>query len=134
MSDEEKKISTLAMTAEEIALIRESLISRRSAIVSQQAKQLSALGSADKHHIADLEEMSSDSADADQLCSIVDLGSSTIESIDSALGKIDSGSYGNCEDCGDPIARARLKYLPFAAVCVDCQRKREAMPRFDDDE
>jgi DnaK suppressor protein len=39
-----------------------------------------------------------------------------------ALQKIEDGSFGNCERCGEPIADKRLEALPFARYCIDCQR------------
>ena len=39
-----------------------------------------------------------------------------------ALGKIDDGSFGSCERCGEPIADKRLDALPFARHCITCQR------------
>jgi len=47
--------------------------------------------------------------------------------IDEAIGKIDEGTYGKCEDCGEDISVERLKVLPFAIYCVDCQEKREQL-------
>ena len=44
-----------------------------------------------------------------------------IEEIDRALAKIDAGTYGICEHCGQPIAEARLEALPYAALCVACK-------------
>jgi DnaK suppressor protein len=44
-----------------------------------------------------------------------------VEEIDRALSKIESGSYGVCERCGEPIKRARLKALPYAALCIGCK-------------
>jgi DnaK suppressor protein len=41
--------------------------------------------------------------------------------IDRALAKIDSGSYGRCEQCGQQIPDARLQALPQAALCVACK-------------
>ena len=45
----------------------------------------------------------------------------TVEEIDRALAKIDAGTYGICERCGQPIPKARLKVLPYAALCVACK-------------
>src|SRR5437763_5782476 len=39
-----------------------------------------------------------------------------------ALQKIDNGSFGECERCGEAIADKRLEALPFARYCIDCQR------------
>jgi DnaK suppressor protein len=41
--------------------------------------------------------------------------------IDRALAKIDSGTYGRCEQCGEQIPDARLQALPQAALCVACK-------------
>ena len=44
-----------------------------------------------------------------------------VDEIDRALAKIDIGTYGLCEQCGQPIPRPRLKALPYAALCVSCK-------------
>jgi DnaK suppressor protein len=44
-----------------------------------------------------------------------------IAEIDRALGKIDLGTYGICEQCGRDIPPARLQALPYAALCVACK-------------
>jgi len=46
-----------------------------------------------------------------------------LEQVEAALDKIADGTYGTCEDCGAPIAPARLEALPWAAQCIDCQRR-----------
>lgn len=38
-----------------------------------------------------------------------------------ALERIESGEYGQCTECGDPIGLARLEVLPEADLCVGCQ-------------
>jgi Prokaryotic dksA/traR C4-type zinc finger len=49
----------------------------------------------------------------------------TLVAIDGALGRLDAGSYGRCEGCGDAIGSIRLEALPHAAFCVRCQRRAE---------
>ena len=44
-----------------------------------------------------------------------------VDEIDRALAKLDAGTYGVCERCGEPIKRARLKALPYAALCIACK-------------
>jgi DnaK suppressor protein len=44
-----------------------------------------------------------------------------VDEIDRALAKIDGGTYGICEKCGQPLPKARLKALPYAALCVQCK-------------
>jgi DnaK suppressor protein len=47
----------------------------------------------------------------------------------SALQKIESGAFGACERCGEPIPERRLEALPFARHCIDCQRLAEEEER-----
>ena len=48
-----------------------------------------------------------------------------LKRVDRALEKFHDGCYGYCECCGEPIDFARLKALPDARFCLQCQRKRE---------
>jgi DnaK suppressor protein len=44
-----------------------------------------------------------------------------LASVDHALEKIQKGTYGNCDNCGKPIAPERLEALPQASLCMDCK-------------
>src|SRR5262249_14969272 len=44
-----------------------------------------------------------------------------LHDVDRALERLDAGTYGICERCDRPIARARLEALPFVTFCIDCQ-------------
>lgn len=44
----------------------------------------------------------------------------TVRDIDSALIRLDEGTYGMCSSCGTPIPAARLELVPWAALCVPC--------------
>ncbi len=46
-----------------------------------------------------------------------------------ALQRLHGGDYGQCEECGEPIAPARLRVLPEVTTCVRCQDKIERMSR-----
>lgn len=45
--------------------------------------------------------------------------------IDAALGRIDAGTYGRCERCGDAIEAERLEAIPWATLCIDDKRRAE---------
>jgi RNA polymerase-binding transcription factor DksA len=47
----------------------------------------------------------------------------TLGAVEAALKRIDDGSYGTCEICGGPIGEERLRALPWAALCIDDQRR-----------
>ena len=43
-----------------------------------------------------------------------------VAEVESAIRRLEDGSYGNCESCGEPIATARLEALPATRLCVTC--------------
>jgi DnaK suppressor protein len=45
--------------------------------------------------------------------------------IERALARIEEGSYGVCESCGEPIGKARLQAFPRAVLCVSCKQREE---------
>jgi DnaK suppressor protein len=45
-----------------------------------------------------------------------------LKEVDAALARIEAGTYGRCGSCGGPIAEARLDALPWAPLCIECQR------------
>ena len=49
----------------------------------------------------------------------------TIDQIEASLRKIDKGIYGICEYCRQPIPKKRMKALPFARYCINCQQTHE---------
>lgn len=48
-----------------------------------------------------------------------------LKQVNSALRRLGNGTYGLCVECNKPIDTARLKAIPYAELCMDCQRKRE---------
>ncbi len=48
-----------------------------------------------------------------------------LQEVEAAIRRMEEGTYGICQACGRPIDIARLKAIPFAALCLDCQSKRE---------
>lgn len=48
-----------------------------------------------------------------------------LQAIDQALGRIEAGNFGRCNDCDQPIARARLQAYPAAIRCATCQTEFE---------
>ena len=52
-----------------------------------------------------------------------------ISKIDSALRRIDDGSYGYCEETGDPISLARLDARPIATLSLEAQERHERRER-----
>ncbi len=64
----------------------------------------------------------SSSFDADNVLSILFAGrlAAALKDIERALQKVEEGTYGYCEECGEKIAPERLRLIPFALYCVSC--------------
>jgi len=56
---------------------------------------------------------------------LIQMKSETLNKINEALHRLDDGTYGNCFECGEEIAHPRLRALPFAVRCKDCEETRE---------
>lgn len=76
--------------------------------------------------VRDTEEQSVDDFVQDVDFALMEMKSETLRRIDEALRRVGAGLYGVCEDCGNDIAEARLKAVPFATLCVQCQEREES--------
>jgi DnaK suppressor protein len=56
---------------------------------------------------------------------LLNMSSETLRNIDRALERLEEGTYGTCEECGLEIGERRLKAMPFARYCVNCQEEKE---------
>ena len=57
---------------------------------------------------------------------LLQLKAETLDKIEDALRRIEAGGYGDCASCGGEISERRLRALPFARRCKDCEEAREA--------
>jgi DnaK suppressor protein len=62
---------------------------------------------------------------------LIQMKADTLSKIDVALRRIDGDNYGICFECGDEITGARLRALPFAVRCKDCEETREVAEQRD---
>lgn len=56
---------------------------------------------------------------------LIQMKAETLQKIDEALSRLEEGSYGYCFECGEEISERRLRALPFAVRCKDCEEARE---------
>jgi DnaK suppressor protein len=68
-------------------------------------------------HMADL---GSDNFEQEFTLSLMENEEDTLMAIESALERIEDGTYGQCEECGVKIPKARLNAIPYAPLCVKC--------------
>ena len=56
---------------------------------------------------------------------LIQMKAETLNKVDDALARLEQSTYGNCFECGDEIAEKRLRALPFAVRCKDCEEAKE---------
>jgi DnaK suppressor protein len=60
---------------------------------------------------------------------VADIRRSQLTQLEEAQRRLEMGTYGRCESCGEAIDLQRLKSVPFTAYCIDCQRLQEGPSR-----
>lgn len=68
-------------------------------------------------------------ADVETHASLIERAEYRLKAIDAAFNRLERGRYGFCDQCGEEIPIARLRAMPFAVCCVDCQEKRDRRVR-----
>ena len=78
-------------------------------------------GTADNH----LGETATATLDREIDYSLEENSEQVLRAIDGALRRIEDGTFGICQTCGQPISEERLEAIPYATQCIDCRRKGE---------
>ena len=123
----EKGSATLKFSNADLAQFRKSLIALRESIVGKTATlKTNALEQT-------IDRAGEDEDGSDSFMRLQNLGqvgeqNKTLQKIDEALHRIEDGTYGICEVCGQLIRKPRLRHLPFAHTCMECQSAMESNP------
>jgi DnaK suppressor protein len=112
-----------------LAELREALLTRRKQLLTSVRQEWR-----DLHHqpleasgeaLGELGDRRTLTVEAEVAYELMGSRSHVLGQIDRSLEKIDRGTYGLCEDCGEPIGPRRLRALPFALRCLGCQERVE---------
>ena len=107
---------------------RRKLIQWREDLLRESRDTLAALQSENENH-PDLADRASSETDRAIELRARDRQRKLIAKIEAALGRIDDGSYGYCEETGEPIALKRLDARPIATLSVEAQERHERRER-----
>lgn len=108
--------------------LRRILEDRRRDILSEvqgRIRGVRAEGSEKPHDVMDPGETSEVDIQEDIEFALIQMKAETLNKINEALSRLEEGTYGRCFECGDEIAEQRLRALPFAVRCKDCEEARE---------
>ena len=108
-----------------ILKMREILILRRDALRKALAGDLSLLKQLREKTAGDVVDIALDCAQDEINSQLAEVESRELASIENALERMRAGQYGLCETCNERIPVARLDALPYATLCIECQREME---------
>ncbi len=93
--------------------------------IKNKLRSLREVFPAEMAEVMDEEEQRMEEFVRDMDLALVQMEAATLRRINEALTRLDQGCYGVCGECGESISEARLRALPFAVLCRDCQEKTE---------
>jgi DnaK suppressor protein len=108
--------------------LKRMLEERRREIMSEvqgKIRGVRADGADKPHEVLDQGETSEVDIQEDIELALIQMKAETLNKIDEAFARLDAGRYGVCFECGDEISEQRLRALPFAVRCKDCEEARE---------
>ena len=105
--------------------MRELLVTRRNALRKALAGDLSLLKQLREQTGGDVVDAALDAAQDEISSQLAEVESRELANIERALVRIKNGTYGECEVCNERIPLARLNALPYATLCIECQRESE---------
>ena len=116
-------------TAGRYSDLRRMLDERRREILSEVQGRIRDQREADTwgkvHEVLDAGESSEADIQEDIEFALIQMKAETLTKINDALGRLEEGTYGYCSDCGGEISEQRLRALPFAVRCKECEETRE---------
>ena len=111
----------------ELGQFRQALLALRNhRMGDKESREKEALKAAGQDVSVDhMADFGTDNYEQEFTLGILEQDVETLRDINDALTRIQDGSFGLCEECEKPVARARLRALPYARLCVDCKTKEE---------
>lgn len=108
-----------------IDVVRRQLTTQRDEILAMYEHDVKAGQEASDEGSDDIVDRANNAYSRELLFSLSDGERHTLLRIEEALSRIESGSYGICTNCGNEIRAGRLKAMPWARYCIDCQELAE---------
>ncbi|MBI2834164.1 MAG: TraR/DksA C4-type zinc finger protein [Acidobacteria bacterium] len=126
------KLDRTEMNNDRYTELKRILEERRREMVSEVKEKIRDARSGDStmtHGVVDAGETSEADIQDDIEFALIQMKAETLSKIDEALARLDDGTYGYCFECGEEISQQRLRALPFAVRCKDCEEAREVAER-----
>lgn len=106
------------------AVYKESLLRKRTEILTEGGMKPMQTSMENNSRQGDLADQATGNNEVHIQLKMKQTDAKILQAIDEALWRMEKGRYGNCLDCGEPIAPARLNAIPWTRVCIACKEKR----------
>jgi DnaK suppressor protein len=106
-------------------MYRKKLVEHQQQILSLYEHDLKVGQEASDDGTEDIVDRANNSYNREFMFALSDTERLILIEIEGALERLDSGAYGTCLNCRESIAKARLRALPWARYCIDCQEQAE---------
>lgn len=116
------------MNDRQVAYFRQKLLSWKEDILKESKETINHLQD-ENHVLPDIADRASSETDRSLELRTRDRQRKLIAKIDAALKRIEDGSYGYCEETGDPISLKRLDARPIATLSIEAQERHEKRER-----
>src|ERR687894_1212672 len=113
------------MDKKKIRTYRDRLLERRESLVSQVAAAEMSSRERDLEATQDPADMAANAYTKELLISMSANDRKLLQLIDEALERVEGGEYGECVNCGEPVAEKRLDAVPWTRYCLKCQDMQE---------
>jgi DnaK suppressor protein len=114
----------IPMRQRELTMFRKLLNEQRQELISEAAHTVGAMGE-DREMFPDPTDRAALEGTRNLTLRIRDRERKLITKIDEALERIEDGSYGKCEECGDEIGVDRMRARPVTTLCIQCKAAQE---------
>jgi DnaK suppressor protein len=115
----------MALRKERLETIRKQLVARRQALATELTRTTAGFIDDEPSYTDSIDQASAD-ADKTLAVHIANRERNVLSEIDEALRRIEEGSFGECESCGEGIAEARMRAYPASTLCIDCKTELES--------
>src|SRR5574337_769380 len=106
--------------------LREKLVGKVDSMQGEALKRSRQDASGDLSNVPiHMADVGTDNYERDLMIELIQSGEQGLRDIDSALEKIEEGTFGICEICRKKINKERMRAVPSASLCIDCQREEE---------
>ncbi len=125
MATKKKAAETAKTESNKYEEIRKNLEAQKSALLTEAGVIIGGGLNPEKLNFPDVTDQAAAEADKNFTIRLREREQKLLKKIDEALSRIENGTFGICEHCGEEISYKRLHARPVATYCIECKTKQE---------